>query len=310
MHDLTQISTSTLTSKQFTALQDVPPELEWWANFSNPKTQRAYRLDIQDFMAFAGIASPHEMRSVTRAHVIAWRTTLEQRPSAPSTIRRKLAALASLFDYLCEHNAVAHNPVSGVKRPRSQSGQGLTPTISDEEARAAIEKPNPKTLKGKRDRAILATYLFHAVRREELVNLKVEDRHPRGGVPHLRIHGKGGKLRFIPLHPQAQRLMEEYLEKAGHAEDNKGPLVRPGRNRTNGILDKHLHVNSLYDIVKEYTGVGNHALRKTSATNALANDADIAKVRDWLGHADISTTQIYDGRTFRAEDSPTFRVKF
>lgn len=310
MQALVPSRSQTLTTKDFHTLAEVPPELEWWANFSNPKTQRAYRLDIQDFMAFAGIASPHDMRSVNRAHVIAWRTSLEQRLSAPATIRRKLAALASLFDYLCEHNAVAHNPVAGVKRPRSQSGQGLTPTISDEEARASIEKPNPKTLKGKRDRAILATYLFHAVRREELVNLKVEDRHARGGVPHLRIHGKGGKLRFIPLHPQAQRLMEEYLEECGHGEDNKGPLFRPVRNRTNGILDKHLHVNSLYDIVKEYTGVGNHALRKTSATNALSNDADIAKVRDWLGHADISTTQIYDGRTFRAEDSPTFRVKF
>jgi integrase/recombinase XerD len=73
---------------------------------------------------------PEEMRQVTRAHLIAWRKDLERRGLAPSTIRRKLAAVASLFDHLCEVNAVSHNPVRGVKRPKAEGNEGKTPALS------------------------------------------------------------------------------------------------------------------------------------------------------------------------------------
>jgi integrase/recombinase XerD len=96
----------------------MPAELEWFANIDNPRTRRAYRTDIQEFSRFVGIAKPEEMRSVTRSHLIAWRKQLELRNLAGSTIRRKLSAVASLFDSLCERNAVTHNAVRGVKRPR------------------------------------------------------------------------------------------------------------------------------------------------------------------------------------------------
>ena len=70
------------------------------------------------------------MRQVTRAHLIAWRKDLERRGLAPSSIRRKLAAVASLFDHLCEVNAVGHNPVRGVKRPKAEGNEGKTPALS------------------------------------------------------------------------------------------------------------------------------------------------------------------------------------
>jgi site-specific recombinase XerD len=76
---------------------------------------------------------------------------------APSSIRRKLAAVASLFDHLCEGNAVSHNPVRGVKRPKADNHEGKTPALGDGQARALLEAPPENTLKGKRDRAILAT---------------------------------------------------------------------------------------------------------------------------------------------------------
>src|SRR3954452_23430307 len=98
------------------------------------------------------------MRSVTRAHLIAWRKDLEHRGLAKSSIRRKLAAVASLFDHLCEVNAVSHNPVRGVKRPKVDGNEGKTPALGDGEARALLETPAADTLKGKRDRAILATF--------------------------------------------------------------------------------------------------------------------------------------------------------
>jgi len=126
---------------------------------------------------------------VTRAHLIAWRKNLERRALAASTIRRKLSALSSLFDYLCEKNAVTHNPVNGVKRPAANNNEGLTPTLGDAQARALLAAPADDTLKGKRDRAIL---LYHGLRREELCKLRVRDVPQRGGVLIGRMNRKRG----------------------------------------------------------------------------------------------------------------------
>ncbi len=92
----------------------------------NGKTRRAYRIDLPDFLAFTGLAAAAEIRLVTRAHVIAWRKALEERALAGTTIRRKVAALSALFDSLCERNAVIHNPVKGVKRPRATATKAKT----------------------------------------------------------------------------------------------------------------------------------------------------------------------------------------
>ncbi len=199
-----------LTAAEFQKLADVPPEVEWFANLANPHTRRAYENAVKDFMRFAGIRRPEEFRIVTRAHLIAWRDELRRRELGGATIRHRLAALASLFEYLCEKNAVTHNPVKGVERPRTESGEGKTPAIGDFQARSLLEAPEDDTIKSKRDRAILSTLLFHALRREELCKLKVKDfRHARKGVPHLKVSGKGGKTRYLPLHPGTNGLINE-----------------------------------------------------------------------------------------------------
>ena len=149
----TPISQAILTRKEFRELADVPPELEWFANIDNARTRRAYQIDLKDFMHFVGILNPSDFRSVTRAHLIAWRKDLEQRQLGGATIRRKLAALSSLFEYLCERNAVESNPVKGVKRPPVDSYEGKTPALGDHQARALLHAPNSETLKGKRDRS-------------------------------------------------------------------------------------------------------------------------------------------------------------
>jgi integrase/recombinase XerD len=310
-----------LTAAEFYKLAEVPPELEWFANLRNPHTRAAYENDLREFQRFVGIKRPEEFRTVTRAHVIAWRQDLERRACAPTTIQRKLAALSSLFAYLCEQNSVLHNPVDGVKRPKSNRGEGATPALSDEQARALLNAPQGDSVKAKRDRAILATLAYHGMRREELCKLKLRDLQRRDGVLQFRIEGKGEKVRYVPVGMKALRLLMEYLEAAGHKEDLDGPLFRPVQNRVTGELRKPLHPVSVYqDIVKRYgkevgittdvRGFCVHSLRATAATNALAHGADIAKVQEWLGHADISTTRIYDRRRWRPEESPTFKVEY
>jgi integrase/recombinase XerD len=137
----------------------------------------------------------------------------------------------------------------------------------------------------------------------------------RQGVMHFRVKGKGDKVRFVPMHAMARRLIEEYLKFSGHGADAAGPVFRPVKNNVTGELNRPLDPNSVYrNIVQKYgleTGISAevnglcvHSLRGTAATNALSNDADIAKVQEWLGHANISTTRLYDSAQDAARGQP------
>ena len=318
--------TRLLSRAEFFGLADLPPEHEWFASINNAHTRRAYQNDIHDFMTFTGIERPEEFRIVTRGHVLAWRKSHEARELAPATIRRKMAALSSLYEYLCEKNAVETNPVKGAKRPKAEANEGKTPALGDHQARDLLSAPQANTLKARRDRAMLSVFLYHGLRREELSNLKVGDIQERSGVAHLRVFGKGSKIRYIPLHPASAAAINDYLDDAGHRDDTKGALFRTlGRNMLSTVDEKGnrnasraITPNGIYAEIKRYArsigisiqGFGAHSLRATAATNALMHEADITKVQEMLGHANISTTRLYDRRTARPEDSAVFRVRY
>lgn len=305
-----------LTAARFQELASVPATAEWFANLGNGATKRAYENALKDFMGFTGVTHADEFREVTRAHIIAWRDELVQRQLSATTIRHRLAALSSLFEYLCDKNAVTHNPAKGVKRPAVDTYEGKTPALGDHQALALLQAPIGDSLKEKRDRAMLATLLYHALRREELCKLQVKDcKQLRRGVPHLKVAGKGGKTRYIPLHPAAGRLIHEYLEAAGHGIDEGGALFRSLHRSRQPRSQGAITPDGVYKVVRGYSAalgfeVGAHSLRATAATNALDHQADIAKVQEWLGHANIATTKIYDRRESRPEDSPTFKVVY
>jgi len=168
-----------------------------------------------------------------------------------------------------------------------------------------------------RDRAILATLLYHGLRRAELCALHLVDLQERHGVRSLRVHGKGGKIRYVPLHPAAAGAITLYLEVAGHGADKAALLFQPVSNNTRGA-GRAITPGGVYQMLAKYAagasieldGFGTHALRATAATNTLEHHADIAKVQEWLGHAAIATTRVYDRRHLRAEDSPTFKVAY
>ncbi len=310
---------SGLTAVEFRHLATVPPEVEWYANLTNPRTRRAYQSDLADFLGFAGIREAAGLRRVTRAHVIAWRLDLEARGLAAATVCRRLAALSGLCEHLCDAGAIESNPTRGVRRPKGGSREGKTPAISDRQARALLDAPAAETLQGKRDRAVLATLLCHGLRRAEVCGLRVGDLRERGGVIHLRVRGKGEKLRHVPAHPEALGRINAYLDAAGHGDDLDGPLFRPLKNPLGGTVERALCGTTLYRrIVRRYArqvgisvpGLCVHSLRATAATNALERGAEITKVQDWLGHAHIATTRLYDRRHSQPEDSPTFRVAY
>jgi integrase/recombinase XerD len=109
--------------------------------------------------------------------------------------------------------------------------------------------------------------------------------------------------------------LNDYLDAAGRGLDESGALCWPVRNNRTGRLEDAIPADGVYRLVRRYSGqlgflIGAHALRATAATNALDHQADIAKVQEWLGHANISTTRIYDLRRTRPEGSPTFKVAY
>ena len=123
---------------------------------------------------------------------------------------------------------------------------------------------------------------------------------------YLRVHGKASKVRYLPLHPGTSELVTDYLEAARHGEETAAALFRPVKNNTGGTVEGA--ITERVGVIIE--GFGAHSLRATAATNALDHEADIAKVQEWLGHANIATTRLYDRRKTRPEDSPTFKVRY
>ena len=133
--------------------------------------------------------------------------------------------------------------------------EGKTPAIADKEARQLMNLSHDKTLKGLRDRALLATLLYHGLRREELC--------------------KGNKTRYIPLHAGTQELLNNYLDEARYAADTEGALFRPVSNNRTGELDT-ITSDGVYKLVRRYAlalglKIGAHALRATAATNDQAH---------------------------------------
>ncbi len=203
-------------ASRFTQLGLMAIENQWLANFSSACTRRAYAADVRDFAAFSGLQTQCELLRVARSHVLAWRHHLQAQGLSPSTQRRKLAALSSLLERLVDEQLIPTNPARGVRRPRLESHEGKTPALSLEQAQALLEAPDANTLKGVRDRAILAVMLLGGLRRAEVVALRVRDFDcQRAGVSHLRVLGKGGKTRFIAAAPLMRERVQHYLAMRG-----------------------------------------------------------------------------------------------
>src|SRR5579884_2556096 len=138
-------------------LAEIPEEEIWLAKQKSACTRRAYKLDVRHFMRSLGITGTDQLRQVDHRAVIAWeRMQREQEGAAASTIRRRLAALSSLFKHLVKHGAASRNPVVDVDRPAINRDEGSTAAFSKAQARKILDAPPADTLAGLRDRAILA----------------------------------------------------------------------------------------------------------------------------------------------------------
>src|SRR5437870_7203420 len=159
-------------------LADLPEEEIWRQKQKSARTRRAYRLDVQHFMRTLAITAPEELRQAEHKAVIAWeRYMREVEHAASSTIRRRLAALSSLYKHLVRHGHATRNPVGEVERPAINRDEGSTFAFAKAQARKLLDAPAEDTVAGLRDRAILSVGLQVGLRRAEIATLKVGDLH-------------------------------------------------------------------------------------------------------------------------------------
>lgn len=293
-------------------LQFVPEEEVWLAGQLSPHTRRAYKHDVAHFVKTMSIQSGDELRQVGRAAVVAWQRVMEQEGAGARTIRRRLAALSSLFVHLVVHRAADANPVRDIKRPRVNRRQGTTKAFAAKEARQILDAPDSISLAGLRDRAILAVGFQAGPRRSEIASLRVKDFHTNAGFKSLHFIRKGGEDLSLAINPQAVQRIEEYLAAAGHADDLDGPLFRPTKGEDR-VKVRHLHPGTIDRVLRKHArragldhGYSAHSMRATFITTALAKGASLEDVQRDVGHADPSTTQSYDRRGHCPEKSASF----
>jgi site-specific recombinase XerC len=224
-------------------LKTIPEEAVWLKSRKNARTRRAYRTDVAHFMRTFTITSPEELGQIDHRAVYAWERQLrEVAGKEASTVRRRLAAFSSLFTHLIKYGVVEQNPVRDVERPAVNRREGMTRAFSQKQARKILDAPNPETVMGLRDRAILSVGLQVGFRCAEIASLKVKDLHEHLEYDSLRVTRKGGKKGSLAIHQQAAQRIKAYLEKAGHKDDLDGPLFRPVKgNREGQDARRHLH---------------------------------------------------------------------
>lgn len=295
-------------------LSRTPAEWVWLAAKYSAHTRAAYKRDVNHFARALGIRTLRDLRLTNRAAVIHWITQMADAEARPRTIRRRLSALSSLFTYLVEQKIIESNPVREIERPSINRTRGTTRAFSQRDARRLLDAPDPRTLRGLRDRAVLSVGLQAGARRSEIARLTVQDLGTNAGYPELRLIVKGNDVLSVTINSQVAQRINEYLAAAGHGDDLKGPLFRSlPRDRDNPRPRRHLHPSTVDRILRRYAraigltrGYSAHSMRATFITRTLENGAKLEDVQKDVGHADSSTTLLYDRRDRNPERAASF----
>ncbi len=267
--------------------------------FSN-NTLDAYRNDLRQFKDFAREQLPKDdgpepsWPSVDKSLVLNYMVNLRERSYAPATTARKVAAIKSFFNFLVAEGVLEKNPAEGIAGPKV--GKSLPRSISVEEVERLLQQPAKlATPEAKRDKAMLELLYATGMRVSELVSLNVRDVNLRAGF--VRCFGKGSKERIIPVHGKATRAVKGYIDDGrlkllGATGETALFLNRRGQRLTRQgfwlILKGHA---KKAELTAEITP---HVLRHSIATHLLhSGKMNLRELQELLGHANISTTQVY-----------------
>ena len=263
-----------------------------------PNTIAAYHNDLNQFASFVEEeATKHgwipPWAGFNRQSMLSYLLDLRQRNYAATTVARKVAAIRSLFNFMVTEGIIKANPIQDVRSPKI--GKSLPKPISISQVRLLLEQPSKvSTPEAKRDRAMLELLYASGMRVSELVSLNLGDVDLENG--YVRCLGKGSKERVIPIYEQAALVVKEYIEETRtqlvHKADEQALFVN--------LRGDRLTRQGFWQILKGYAKAANleieitpHTLRHSFATHMLNGGADLRSVQELLGHANISTTQVY-----------------
>ncbi len=262
-------------------------------------TIAAYRNDLTGLADFTGKESAKQgavpsWPGFTRQNMLSYMLDLKERGYVATTVARKVAASRSFFNFLVAEGVIKNDPTENMSSPTV--GKALPKPIPVNQVRQLLEQPAKlSTAEARRDRAMLELLYASGMRISELVSLNLGDVNSKGDC-FVRCFGKGRKERVIPLYEQIASTVQEYV-------DNERPRLAHGKEDRALFLNargERLTRQGFWQKLKEYVrsaGLSNdispHTLRHSFATHMLSGGADLRSVQELLGHANISTTQVY-----------------
>lgn len=255
-------------------------------------TQEAYQRDISKFLAFLKKRKIKDFTGVKRSDILDFLGSLLDEGAAFTSSARHLSSIKSFFRFMVLDGHMTANPADNLESPRVQ--RKLPQVLTVEEMDKILTQPNPVLLIGLRDRAMFELMYATGLRVSELLSLELDDVNLTAG--YVRCLGKGQRERIVPINQTASYWVERYIARS------RQRLIKGSVNRilfvnANG---RKMTRQGFWKILNKYVdeaGIGKevtpHTFRHSFATHLLENGADLRAVQEMLGHADISTTQIY-----------------
>ncbi|MGE8204399.1 site-specific tyrosine recombinase XerD [Heyndrickxia sp. NPDC080065] len=254
----------------------------------------SYERDLKSYLSYMGkVEQIESLNEITRVHIVYFLNHLKQQGKSARTLARHVASIRSFHQFLLREKITENDPSVHIETPQTE--RSLPKVLSLTEVEALLEAPSDKGPLPLRDKAMLELLYATGIRVSELINLNLEDLHLSMGF--IRCIGKGNKERIIPIGKTATNVLETYLQEGR-------PKLCSNHDQTQSLFLNH-HGNRLtrqgfWKILKGLAKKANiekeltpHTLRHSFATHLLENGADLRAVQEMLGHADISTTQIY-----------------
>ncbi len=256
-------------------------------------TLESYGRDLRQYLAYLRATARHlGLADASRANVISYLLRMEKEGMSPATIARRLAALKSFYQFLVRKSIIERDPTANLESPKLD--RKLPKVLTIREVETLLRQPKTGTVSGLRDRAMLEVLYATGIRVSELVSLLVSDANLEMG--YLRCAGRNGRERLVPLGSVACQAVADYLTR-GRPKLVKDPGERCLFANHHG---RRMTRQGFWKIVKKYAAeagirksITPHTLRHSFATHLLERGADVRDVQEMLGHADVSTTQVY-----------------
>ena len=250
----------------------------------SPHTLDGYRRDLDALSAWA--EAHGDVSGLREADIRAFVAAEHRRGLSPKSLQRRLSAVRSFYQWLLKHGRVEANPASGIRAPKAP--RKLPQVLDPDEAKALVEVPTDAPL-GLRDRAMLELFYSSGLRLSELCALRWRDLQLDDGL--VTVLGKGGKQRIVPVGSFARSALREWRADTGAGDEAP---VFPGRGgKPIGARAVQVRMRQLAQRQGLFKRVHPHLLRHSFASHVLESSGDLRGVQELLGHADISTTQIY-----------------